>query len=171
MKTNRDGSSEGNREVQIYSFSKSRADRELGTGSGFYGRKLTKLPDFFIPHLIFRRHLGGKCPDNVDVWNPRLNTKVKIDVPTMDYEALYKIFTRENVVSLCTDVLHSVSEWKNLIERNISEDQSLQLAWRSGTTLDWVWLDDDIEGKARRWAVLCGLATKQVGSLFLKRND
>jgi len=37
----------------------------------------------------------------------------------------------------------------------------LELAWRIDTALDWVWQTEDVEGKAREWAVLCGLALKQ----------
>jgi hypothetical protein len=98
----------------------------------------------------------------IDIWNPRLNTKIRIDVPVSDYQALYKIFTRQNIVDLCVEALRPLPEWKNVIEREIDGNRSLQIAWRSGTTLDWIWLDEDVEGRAREWAVLCGLATKQV---------
>lgn len=94
--------------------------------------------------------------------NPRLNTKVKIDIPTADNDRIYRVFSRENAIALCRDSLRSVPDWKNLVEREILEGKSLELAWRVDTNLDWVWLDDDIEGDMRQWAVLCGLALKQV---------
>ncbi|KAG5648284.1 hypothetical protein DXG03_004854 [Asterophora parasitica] len=107
------------------------------------------------------RALGGEIPRTIDVWNPRLNTKIKIDAAITDVDRLSRVFTRENAIALCMKALRGVPSWKSVIEREIKEGKSLELAWRLDTKLDWIWLDEDIEGEERRWAVLCGLALKQ----------
>ncbi|KAF8158329.1 Pleckstrin homology domain-containing protein [Crassisporium funariophilum] len=110
------------------------------------------------------RQMGGRIPSSVDIYSPRLNTKVKIDIPGaegMRSSGLYRSFSRENVISLCMESLHEVPDWKYVLEREIKQGKSLQLAWRVNANLDWVWLEEDVLGKTRDWAVLCGLAFKQ----------
>ncbi|KAF5382546.1 hypothetical protein D9615_002957 [Tricholomella constricta] len=107
------------------------------------------------------RQLGGELPTSIEVRNPRMDTRVKIDIPLADTDRLSRVFSRENAIALCVNALRSVPDWNNLIEREIVEGKSLELAWRADTNLDWIWLNDDIEGEERRWAVLCGLALKQ----------
>ncbi|TFK73572.1 hypothetical protein BDN72DRAFT_834437 [Pluteus cervinus] len=109
------------------------------------------------------RYMGGNLPKAIEVRNPRLDTRVKIDIPSgpMDMEQLFKVFNRDNVISLCMDSLRAVNNWNALIEREILSGKTLELAWRVDTDLDWIWLEDDIEGKKRDWAVLCGLALRQ----------
>ncbi|TFK40603.1 Pleckstrin homology domain-containing protein [Crucibulum laeve] len=110
------------------------------------------------------KQMGGHIPTSIDIRNPTLNTKVTIDLPnidTIDSGKSYKMFERENIIALCAQSLRSVAHWDGLIEREILNGASLQLAWRVGTNLDWIWLDDDVAGKPREWAVICGLALKQ----------
>ncbi|KAH0586318.1 hypothetical protein H2248_007565 [Termitomyces sp. 'cryptogamus'] len=107
------------------------------------------------------RQLGHTLPVTLDVRNPRVDSSVRIDIPPGEYERLYRIFNRENILALCMDSLSSVPDWKHLIERELHQGKTLQLVWRQDTDLDWVWLDDDVYGQERRWAVLCGLALKQ----------
>ncbi|KAJ8080665.1 hypothetical protein PM082_017499 [Marasmius tenuissimus] len=103
------------------------------------------------------RHLGGELPPTISVRNPRLDSKVNIDMPAVDTTEAFKVFTRENVVALCMENLRSVRDWKYIIERQVAEGGVLELAWRRETHLDWIWLDDDVDGRPRNWAVLCGL--------------
>jgi hypothetical protein len=107
--------------------------------------------------------MGGQLPSTVEVRNPGLDTTVKIDVPTAENARIYKILSRDNIIRLCMHALQSVPEWKSVIERQMAKGQTLQLAWRVGTNLDWIWLEHDTYGDPRQWAVLCGLALKQVG--------
>ncbi|KAF8895412.1 Pleckstrin homology domain-containing protein [Infundibulicybe gibba] len=110
------------------------------------------------------RHLGGIIPRNIEICNPALNTKVRIDIPEVDPakgdEAL-SVFNRENVIELCTEALRSVGDWKTVIERQIDNGKNLELAWRVGSHVDWIWLSDDTEGRPRKWAVLCGLVLRE----------
>jgi hypothetical protein len=118
-----------------------------------------------------RRKLGGQLPPFLEIRSPSLDTRVKIDVPQHTHSILSgessapesdPMFTRENTLALCIKVLKKVPDWAFLSGRAIAEGKTLELAWRSGTSLDWVWLEEDAEGKTRDWAVLAGLALKQV---------
>ena len=112
-----------------------------------------------------RRHLGGLIPRTIEVHNPRLNTKVTIDIPDGDGSnngALYCTLRRDNIIELCVESLQKVPDYKFLWERALDNGKSLQLAWRYQANLDWVWLDEDVFGKVREWSVLCGLALKHV---------
>lgn len=115
--------------------------------------------------------MGGEIPPSIDVYNPRLSVKVTIDIPkdeSGNKEADKKVVTRKNVIQLCMDSLHDVPDWKYLIDEEIKKGYSLGLAWRTKVNLDWVWLEDDVNGKLREWAVLCGLPMKQlVGFAFI----
>ena len=106
--------------------------------------------------------MGGQLPSTIEVRNPRLDVTVKIDVPNAENDQIYKVFSRDNVIRLCMDSLRAVPEWKNVIERQMAKGQTLQLAWRVDTNIDWIWLQHDTYKDPRRWAVLCGLALKQV---------
>lgn len=113
--------------------------------------------------LGFRLQLGGQIPRTIDVYCPRLNTKVTIDIPeSRDNQVLYRIFTRENLIQLCLELLRKLPDYKYLIEKALESGKSPQVNWRYQDYLDWIWLDNDVFGKPREWAVLCGLAFKQV---------
>ncbi|KJA24061.1 hypothetical protein HYPSUDRAFT_136823 [Hypholoma sublateritium FD-334 SS-4] len=113
------------------------------------------------------RSMGGRIPSALDVYNPRLDTKVTIDIPGIDAENQfdsYAIFTRKNVIDICMDSLHNVPDWKYLIDEQLKKGHSLELAWRSTANLDWIWLENDVIGRPRGWHVLCGLALRQLAS-------
>lgn len=117
-----------------------------------------------------RRQLGGQIPQTIEIRNPALDTRVKIDVPnfeSIDKEKAFHMFSRENIIALCMDSLRSVGDWNIIIERQLREGKTLELTWRVDTTLDWIWVDDDADGRPRDWAVLCGLALKQVSRFYL----
>ena len=109
--------------------------------------------------------MGGQIPTSIDIYNPGLSTKVTIDTSDMEGSntvSLYSTFTRENIIKLCIDSLRNVPQWKYLMERQIQAGKSVQLAWRVGANLDWIWLEEDICGNYRNWSVLCGIAFKPV---------
>ena len=104
-------------------------------------------------------------PKTMDIHNPGLSTKVTIDITKpedTENGGLYYLFKREDVIDLCVKSLRNIPNWKFLVEKEAKEGKSLQLAWRVDTNLDWVWLDTDVLGETRDWAVLCGLPFKQV---------
>ncbi|KAF8964211.1 Pleckstrin homology domain-containing protein [Flammula alnicola] len=111
------------------------------------------------------RSQGGQIPTSVDIYNPGLSMKVKIDIPInmdVDNDALYRTFKRENVIELCIDSLRDMPDWKYAVQEQLNQGKSLELAWRANANLDWVWLEDDVTGKPRGWHVLCGLPFKQL---------
>lgn len=98
---------------------------------------------------------------------------MEIDIPDADDDETYKVFSRENAIALCMNTLRTVPNWNNLIEWEIQQGKSLELAWRVGTHLDWIWLYEDVQGNPRQWEVLCGLALKKqvIYSISLFRHD
>lgn len=121
------------------------------------------------------RHLGGQIPPYIEIKAPFLDTRFKIDIPSWNsgnISKAYGTFTRENIIGLCERGLRDIPAYKALIEENRDKGIEFELAWRVDTYLDWVveaFVEEDVEGKGREWAVLGGLALKQVSdpSFFL----
>ncbi|KAG6830694.1 hypothetical protein H0H92_015170 [Tricholoma furcatifolium] len=116
---------------------------------------------------LYTDHVRERIVYSEDMRNPRVNTKVRIDIPPgvrNHTDRLPRIFHRDNIITLCTTSLASVPDWRALIEREIKEGKELQLAWRRDTNLDWIWLDDDVDGRERLWEVLYGFALRQASS-------
>ncbi|KAK7690007.1 hypothetical protein QCA50_006649 [Cerrena zonata] len=114
------------------------------------------------------RHLGGQLPPFLEIKAPFLDTRFKIDVPfynSGNITKVYSTFTRANIISLCEAGLRDVPAYKALIEENMDKGIEFELAWRIDTFLDWIWVDEDVEGKMREWDVLVGLALKQANKL------
>ncbi|KIK86882.1 hypothetical protein PAXRUDRAFT_152537 [Paxillus rubicundulus Ve08.2h10] len=119
------------------------------------------------------RQLGGKIPSSIEICCPNIDTRVRIDVPvadTINLDKAYIMFSRKNIIELVHNSLlrsgHGPSDaglrsWRYTIERELQAGRKLALAWRSGTQLDWVWQEEDVEGNARPWAVLMGLSLQQ----------
>ncbi|TBU28603.1 Pleckstrin homology domain-containing protein [Dichomitus squalens] len=110
------------------------------------------------------RQKGGQLPPFIEVRSPALDTRMRVDVPgfdTADLDAAYNVFQKDNVIRLCQKHLRNAPEYRALLERGLAEGATFELAWRLNTDLDWVWQEIDVRGKARRWAVLSGLALKQ----------
>ena len=125
----------------------------------------SKLPPRYLDRFArCRVHTGGQLPKMIQVRNPSLDTKVKIDIPNIAISTVdgNKMFTRSNIIRLCMESLHTVSDWKDVVERQIQGGRVLELAWRIDTNLDWIWLEDDVYNEERPWVVLCGLALQQV---------
>lgn len=133
-------------------------------GSGSYGTSsLICISERTGP--VYRLQLGGRIPKTLEVKNPTLNATVSIDVPPADdndYERILKTLSRQNVIDLSIIGLSSLPDWSSLIQLALLQGKRLELAWRIGTNLDWIWLETDIDEKVRNWAVLCGLVVKQV---------
>ncbi|RPD62431.1 hypothetical protein L226DRAFT_544250 [Lentinus tigrinus ALCF2SS1-7] len=110
------------------------------------------------------RHLGGQLPPYIEVRTPAFDTRLTVDVPgfdTADIDAAFNVFQRDNIIRLCEKSLRTDPEYRPLLESEKEDGAEFDLAWRMNTDLDWVWQEDDVQGKARKWAVLCGLALKQ----------
>ncbi|KIY67116.1 hypothetical protein CYLTODRAFT_397691 [Cylindrobasidium torrendii FP15055 ss-10] len=107
------------------------------------------------------RHIGGQLPKILEVRSPILDTKVKIDVPTIETVDGLKMFTRSNIIKLCIQGLRTVPDWHDVVEHQICGGRVLELAWRSGVNLDWIWQEEDVFNRDRSWVVLCGLALQQ----------
>ena len=80
---------------------------------------------------------------------------------TADVNAAYDVFQRDNIIKLCEKNLRTAPEYRALMEKGQLEGVQFELAWRHDINLDWVWKEIDVQGKKRRWDVLCGLALRQ----------
>ena len=90
---------------------------------------------------------------------------MSINVPPADgndYERIFNTLSRQNVIDLSILGFSSLPDWSSLIQLALVQGKRLELAWRIGTHLDWIWLETDIDEKVRNWAVLCGLVVKEV---------
>ena len=52
--------------------------------------------------------------------------------------------------------------WKTVIDLPVANGRKLELCWRFGLHLDWIWLHGDVNGNKRDWEVLYGLAMQNV---------
>ena len=122
-----------------------------------------------VNDLDTRRHIGGRLPKSIEIRCPTLDSRLKLDLPNLNSLILseYGLFDRDTVVQLCEKSLKTVREWGWLVQRRIDEGLCLELAWRTGAKLDWVWQLYDLHGQPRDWAVLYGLALNQVSSYAL----
>ncbi|KAL1711106.1 Pleckstrin homology domain-containing protein [Schizophyllum commune] len=110
------------------------------------------------------RKLGGEIPPTLEVHNPLLDTRLRVEVPDlsiMPIEKVAQLLSRDNLVKLCLKSLRGAGDFKAEVERALERGVRLGLAWRMNTNLDWIWLDEDVRGNPRYWAVLYGLALKQ----------
>lgn len=99
---------------------------------------------------------------------PLLETRVKLDIPAIDAVQGgegYKTLTRDTIVDLCREALQDVPEYASLMEVQVKHGAELALAWRRQTRLDWIWLEDDVNGSHRDWEILYGLVMRQVSSI------
>ncbi|KAL1662456.1 Pleckstrin homology domain-containing protein [Schizophyllum commune] len=112
------------------------------------------------------RKLGGEIPPTLEIHNPLLDTRLRVEVPdlsVMPIEKAAALLSRDNLVRLCVKSLRGAGDFKAGVERAVSLERGVRLglAWRMNTNLDWIWLDEDVRGNPRYWAVLYGLALKQ----------
>ena len=96
---------------------------------------------------------------------PALETRLRVDIPGADrgdIQEAFSVFTRENAVEICKKALHNVEDYEEIVLRAEKDGIYLGLSWRMDMQLDWIWQTEDVEGRPRGWAVLVGLALKQV---------
>jgi hypothetical protein len=119
-------------------------------------------------YLTSRRQLGGDLPSVLEIRCTALDRVLKIDLPDKENWAQLEVLcSRQNILSLCENALSVLPDWDYLMNKAVrAGDAELELAWRHESKLDWVWQEDDVEGKARKWAVLWGLAVGPVGGVF-----
>lgn len=98
-----------------------------------------------------------------------MDARLQIDIPQgiLTDEAAYEVFTPTNIKDLSNQVLRQAPDYDEVIGKVVREGGTLELAWRMDTRLDWVWQPYDLLGDKRDWAVLYGLAIKQVTDRFM----
>lgn len=116
--------------------------------------------------MPIRRKLGGQIPETIEIRCPILEARVTFPIPAIDAATGlegYKTFTREKVLEDSREQMSGIPEWDLLVEsalsRGVEKDRArLELCWRTEGKLDWVWLEKDVDGAPRPWAVLFGIA-------------
>ncbi|CEH17484.1 Pleckstrin homology-like domain [Ceraceosorus bombacis] len=140
------------------------------------------------------RELGGLIPESLDVHIPALDGKVRIPVPdevpchsASSVQALelpgngqlvmhspgsvrsagegFKLISRNNLVRTTLGLVLKQSDWKDLVEVVFNMGLQFELAWRHGTTLDWITESTTVQGDARDWAVLSGSVLRQASQI------
>jgi len=94
---------------------------------------------------------------------------VEFPIPVVDFATGnegWHTFTRDKVIENCRKQMSGIHDWDALVEEPIRKGERLELCWRSGSKLDWVWLEHDEEGRDRPWAVLWGVASIHVSVAF-----
>lgn len=76
----------------------------------------------------------------------------------------FKLINRDNIVQTFTRLIASVPNWRDLMKSAQREGLNFELAWRRGTTLDWITEHTTVDGQARGWAVISGMILKSVSS-------
>jgi hypothetical protein len=114
---------------------------------------------------VLRRALGGSVPSIVEVRCPALDVSLRLDLPAHESWALiYQAFSRQRVLGLCTESLRRIPEWKYLMDSMTHEGEGgMELAWRSQNIIDWINVDDGVDGQPRGWSALWGLALRPQG--------
>ena len=94
---------------------------------------------------------------------------MEFPIPVVDFATGsegWHTFTRDRVIENYRKQMNRIRDWDTLVEEPIRKGERLELCWRSGSKLDWVWLDHDEEGRNRPWAVLWGVANAHVSVAF-----
>lgn len=155
----------------LYSKRKAALEQQIGIGgSGERSFSCIKSSQILNTRCaLIRHHLGGRLPQSVEIRCPTLDTRIKLDIPSIDgidIRRAYAIFDRANLLSLCERRLRNTQDYHEVMGRELSKGARLEFAWSFETYLDWVWQLEDVQEKPRQWAVLYGLAMKQVGEPF-----
>jgi hypothetical protein len=108
--------------------------------------------------------MGGSLPPTVEIRCPVLDLGLQVHIPAPeDWARVYAAAACSRVLDLCENALRGLPEWDFLCRRATDEHAGqFALAWRVGGALDWAAHEDDLDGHARPWAVLWGLALRQV---------
>lgn len=56
------------------------------------------------------------------------------------------------------------------MENELRRGRTLELCWRTGSNLEWIWLDDDIDGTPREWNVVYFAGFRQVRRQSMHRR-
>lgn len=117
--------------------------------------------------LLNRTELGGSFPKYIEVNCPIIRTSVKIPLPIDGSDR--KILSRSYILDQCRQLMEDSLEWKNLVQKPIQEGKKLELCWKAGTTVDWMWLKD-AEEHNRDWELLYGLTLRYVSVVKVITN-
>ncbi|EJC98002.1 uncharacterized protein FOMMEDRAFT_114825 [Fomitiporia mediterranea MF3/22] len=106
--------------------------------------------------------LGGQLPDYIEVSCPLVHSRVRIPIPEGDND--WHVFTRDYIVDECDQAMEGSFAWQTVIHLPVLSGRKVELCWRAGARLDWVWLRSDVDGNERAWEVLFGMVMNFLGA-------
>lgn len=71
------------------------------------------------------------------------------------------LVSKEEMLQSCKDLISNRHDWKELLEYIESKGVTLKMAWRKGLTLEWMSIDNSVDGVKRIWDVYTGAIMKQ----------
>ncbi|KAG8980386.1 hypothetical protein FRC05_006017 [Tulasnella sp. 425] len=127
----------------------------------YRGHHIELYEDYIVRNLRIRRDLGGEVPSFVEVQCPELGTRVRLDVPESEDGDGCKVMNRKEIVEACRESLERLRSWDNLYADEIRKGRRLELCWRAGPNVEWIWRDEDVDGQKRDWNVLYYVGFRQ----------
>ncbi|KAE8222626.1 hypothetical protein CF319_g4199 [Tilletia indica] len=76
----------------------------------------------------------------------------------------YKLVNRQSVIGLVLQLVEAEPQLREMLDWLVAGGLQLELAWRRGTTLDWIIQDLTVEMEPRCWALLSGAMFKKPNS-------
>jgi len=99
-------------------------------------------------------------PDCIEVSVPHLGSRVRFELPSAEFLEMgkaYQTVSRPYILDACrTSLGHD--DW----EQACNDGGKLEICWRKNGNLEWIWLDRDIDGNSRDWAVIYPIGFRQV---------
>lgn len=77
------------------------------------------------------------------------------------------MLSRHNVLESCQESLSGSHLYEKLIVPELERGRKLELCWRRGVNLEWIWVDEDIDGMPRDWAVVYFAGFREVSHISL----
>ncbi|PWN19355.1 hypothetical protein BCV69DRAFT_313624 [Microstroma glucosiphilum] len=73
----------------------------------------------------------------------------------------FMMMSRHRIISQILNIMHQQHEWEQPLRTALERGLKFELAWRRGSSLDWIINDETLDGNARFWSVICGSILKE----------
>ncbi|KAG8908406.1 hypothetical protein FRB99_006611 [Tulasnella sp. 403] len=109
------------------------------------------------------QQLGGEVPRFLEISCPDLSSRVRVDIPEDDPSdgEGFRVMTRKYILNTCRKALQDLEGWESHYADELKRGGRLELCWRQAANLEWVRLDEDIDGNTRDWSVIYMLGFNQ----------
>lgn len=73
----------------------------------------------------------------------------------------FMMMSRHRIISTLLKILHQQPQWEQPLRTALERGLKFELAWRRGSSLEWIINDETLDGNARFWSVICGSILKE----------